>query len=180
MVDFVIETSMQFYGEKKDIDFIDIFPLKRSSDETGSFTELLRMSNGNFDVNAVECLNVKQINFSELAPLAIKAFHVHKTQTDLIYVPPSCKVKLVVADIRADMDQDNPRVEQIILGDCQSRLVKIPPGIAHGFQNLLDSPATIIYFVDINFVSDWADKNFQEYRIPYDIFGEEIWKEPTD
>ncbi len=180
MVDFIFDLNKQDYNENKDIDFIDIFPLKRSSDETGTFTELIRLSNGNFSTNAVECLNIKQVNFSELSPLAIKAFHVHKTQTDIIYVPPCCKVKLVVVDIRKDSNKDNPRIRQIILGDYQSRLIKIPPGIAHGFQNLLDVTATIVYFVDVNFISDCNDNNFQEYRMSHNIFGEDVWKEPTN
>ena len=77
MVDFIFDLNKQDYNENKDIDFIDIFPLKRSSDETGTFTELIRLSNGNFSTNAVECLNISKDSGESSAlivsPLIFKA-----------------------------------------------------------------------------------------------------------
>lgn len=182
MVDLVSDVHVQVYGESKDDSpsLVTFFDLNRFSDETGNFTELLRLVNGNFQTTATGCVNVKQINISELAPNSIKAFHVHKTQTDIIYIPPMSKIKLVVADARVDYKR---RIEKYILGDCRSRLVQIPPGIAHGFQNLLDSPGMILYFVDVNFTPNWQIPEFQEYRLPTDYFDDcdnSVWDIPTD
>lgn len=180
MVELNAHVLPQTYDVVCEEPLISFFDLKRFSDETGSFTEIMRLTRGHFNTanSSVTCFNVNQINFSEIAPQAIKAFHVHRTQTDLIYIPPFCKIKLVVGDVQVDCNYG--QFETYILGDCKSQLVKIPPGIAHGFQNLLNTSGLILYFVDVNFTPIVSDKSFQEYRLPSDYFGASIWDIPTD
>jgi dTDP-4-dehydrorhamnose 3,5-epimerase len=64
-------------------------------------------------------------------------------------------------------------VRRVVLGDGNSRLVRIPPGVAHGCRNLrAAAPSAIIYFVDVQFsVGDDCD----EGRLPWDHFGSGVW-----
>ena len=53
-------------------------------------------------------------------------------------------------DVRADSPSKNVQ-RRLVLGDGASRLVRIPPGVAHGVKNLGQSRGRIIYFVDTQF-----------------------------
>ncbi|MFT5152736.1 MAG: dTDP-4-dehydrorhamnose 3,5-epimerase, partial [Planctomycetota bacterium] len=116
---------------------------------------------------------VHQVNYSVMEPLAIKAFHLHKRQTDVWFVPPGDKILLVLGDVR-DGSPSKGLVKRHVLGDGNSCLVRIPPGVAHGCKNLRPAqPSQIIYFVNVQFsVGDECD----EGRIPWDFFGTEVWE----
>jgi len=112
---------------------------------------------------------------SVMLHLAIKAFHLHKRQTDVWYVPPSDKLLLVVADVRKGSPSEG-LVQRIVLGDGNSRLVRIPPGVAHGVKNLAATRGRIIYLVDTHFSPD--PDTSDEGRLPWDFAGIDVW-EPT-
>jgi dTDP-4-dehydrorhamnose 3,5-epimerase len=161
----------QDYGAKPRIEGLQSVELKRFNDDGGAMTELGRLEGG---VHAqLPGFTVRQVNYSVLEPQAIKAFHLHERQTDVWYVPPSDKLLLVVADVR----EGSPTaglVQRLILGDGNSRLVRIPPGVAHGCRNLSPSrPCAILYFVDVQF-STGADCD--EGRLPWDHFGAGVWE----
>jgi dTDP-4-dehydrorhamnose 3,5-epimerase len=63
---------------------------------------------------------------------------------------------------------------RFMLGDGASRLVRIPPGVAHGVRNLATSPGRIIYFVDVQFSLDPA--TCDEGRLPWDHAGADVWE----
>jgi dTDP-4-dehydrorhamnose 3,5-epimerase len=115
---------------------------------------------------------VRQINYSEMEPGAIKAFHVHRRQTDVWFVPPGDKMLLVLLDVRAG-SRSTDVTRRLILGDGASRLVAIPPGVAHGVKNLGPARGRIIYFVDTQFST--APDLCDEGRLPWDVAGPEIW-----
>ena len=77
---------------------MEIVELKRFNDDGGAMTELGRIDAGIH--KQLPGFQVRQINFSVLEPLAIKAFHLHERQTDVWFVPPSDKIILVLADVR--------------------------------------------------------------------------------
>ena len=162
--------GLQDYSPKPTIEGLEIIPLRRFNDDGGSMTELGRLDDGR--LQGVEGFVARQMNYSVMEPLAIKAFHLHKRQTDVWYVPPSDKMLLCVADARKGSPTEG-LVQRIVLGDGNSRLVRIPPGVAHGVKNLRPAtPSIIIYFVDVQFsVGDDCD----EGRLPWDHFGAEIW-----
>jgi len=62
---------------------------------------------------------------------------------------------------------------RLILGGGNSRLVRIPPGVAHGVRNLALGKGHIIYFVDVKFSPDPA--SCDEGRLPWDYAGPDIW-----
>jgi len=162
--------GVQDYSAKPMIAGVELVQLRRFNDDGGSMTELGRLKDG---VHAdLPGFTVRQVNYSVMEPLAIKAFHLHKRQTDVWFVPPSDKLLLVLGDVRAGSATEG-LVKRIVLGDGNSRLVRIPPGVAHGCRNLRPAaPSVIIYFVDVQF-STGADCD--EGRLPWDHFGAAVW-----
>jgi dTDP-4-dehydrorhamnose 3,5-epimerase len=163
--------SKQDYRPKRKIEGVEIVELKRFNDDGGSMTEL-----GRLDAGQHKQLNgfvVRQVNYSVLEPLAIKAFHLHDRQTDVWYVPPSDKLLLVLADVRKGSPTEGDLM-RMVLGDGNSRLVRIPPGVAHGCRNLRPTaPTAIVYFVDVQFS---VGEDCDEGRLPWNHFGEAIWE----
>lgn len=165
------EARIQDYSGQTEIAGVEIISLDRFNDETGSFTELMRLEDGNSEI--IPDFNLKQINFSKLDSEMIKAFHIHKQQTDIWFVPQDSKILLLLSDLREDSPTSD-NMMRIVLGDGKSRLVVIPAGIAHGCKNLLKEKSEIIYFVDNQF--DPAPDKCDEWRLPWNIFGEDVWE----
>jgi dTDP-4-dehydrorhamnose 3,5-epimerase len=163
----------QRYGEPPTIDGAEVVELRRFVDETGAMTELLRLDEGR--PRGVDGFALAQVNYSTLEPGAIKAFHLHLRQTDVWYVPPEDRVLLVMVDQRQGSPTSSNRV-RLVLGDGASRLVRIPPGVAHGCKNLASHPGRVLYFTDLHFSAD--PETSDEGRLPWDFFGAELWETP--
>ena len=161
---------LQAYGPAPTIDGVALVPLARHADDGGSLTELARLTDGHAE--ALAGFTVRQINFSELAPGTIKAFHLHVRQTDVWYVPPCDKLLLVLHDCRAGSPTEG-KTMRFVLGDGKDRLVRIPPGVAHGASNISQRTCRIIYLVDLHFSP--APAECDEGRLPWDHAGPEIW-----
>jgi dTDP-4-dehydrorhamnose 3,5-epimerase len=164
------EFQLQAYGPKPPIEGVEIVALVRHVDDGGSMTELARLDGGQSP--AVPGFTFRQINFSEVEPGAIKAFHLHARQTDVWYVPPSDRCLLVLVDVRAGSRTEGVS-QRLVLGAGASRLVRIPPGVAHGVRNLGTTTARLIYFVDQHFSADPA--TCDEGRLPWDYLGADVW-----
>ena len=163
--------ALQDYSPAPAIPGLEIKDLRRFNDEGGNFTELGRLTGAmHADFPGFE---VRQINYSEMEPGAIKAFHLHRHQTDVWYVPPSDKMLVVLLDLRAGSPTENAQ-RRLVLGDGASRLVRIPPGVAHGVRNLATTRGRIIYFVDTHFSPD--PEHSEEGRLPWDFAGADIWE----
>lgn len=163
--------GVQDYSPRPAIEGLEIVELRRFHDDGGAMTELGRLDAGMHQ--GVAGFEVRQVNFSVVEPGAIKAFHLHHRQTDVWFVPPSDKMLLVVGDVRSGSPTEGV-VQRIVLGDTTSRLVRIPPGVAHGCKNLRPaSPGTIVYFVDVQFS---VGEDCDEGRLPWDFFGAEVWE----
>lgn len=163
--------SYQDYGPQARIEGVEILDLVRFNDDGGSITELARLEGGMHEQLAD--FEVKQVNYSEVEPGAIKAYHMHHRQTDVWYVPPCDKFLLVLHDCRKGSPSEGATM-RTILGDGRSRLVRIPPGVAHGTRNIGRDVGRIIYFVDTHF-SPHPDE-CDEGRLPWDFLGAEIWE----
>ena len=165
--------ALQDYSAQAPIGGVEIVELKRFVDDGGTFVELGRLTAGAHA--ALRGFEVKQVNFSEIDPGVIKAFHLHRRQTDVWFVPPGDRMLLVLLDARAGSPTENA-VRRLVLGDGASRLVRIPPGVAHGVRNLATTRGRIIYFVDTHFSPD--PDTSDEGRLPWDFAGVDVW-EPT-
>jgi dTDP-4-dehydrorhamnose 3,5-epimerase len=161
---------IQSYGPSPSIEGVQVVELKRFADDGGSMTELARLTDG--QPQAFAGFTVRQVNYSEVEPGAIKAFHLHQRQTDIWYVPPSDRMLVVLLDVRAGSKTEGTRM-RLTLGAGGSRMVRIPPGVAHGGKNLSPEPGRIIYFTDVHFSSEPA--MCDEGRLPWDHAGPEIW-----
>ncbi len=162
--------SFQSYAPGPEIEGVEVVDLKRFVDDGGSFLELGRLSKGLH--TAFPGFEVRQINYSEMEPGAIKAFHVHRRQTDVWFVPPGDKMLLVLLDVRAE-SRSREVQRRLVLGDGACRLVRIPPGVAHGVKNLAPARGRIIYLVDVLFSA--APDECDEGRLPWDFAGPEVW-----
>ena len=163
--------ALQDYAAAPAIPGVEIVELRRFADDGGSFTELGRLTAGQH--GAFPGFEVRQVNYTEMDPGVIKAFHLHRRQTDVWYVPPEDKMLLVLLDMRAGSSAEGVS-RRLVLGEGTPRLVSIPPGVAHGVRNLAAARGRIIYFVDTHFSPDPEEGD--EGRLPWDFAGPEIWE----
>ena len=163
--------AKQDYHPRPRIEGVEVVELKRFNDDGGAMTELGRLNGGLHQ--QLPGFEVRQVNYSVLEPQAIKAFHLHERQTDVWFVPPTDKLLLVLGDVRKGSASEGV-VTRSVLGDGNSSLVRIPPGVAHGCRNLRpNAGCAIIYFVDVQFS---VDADCDEGRLPWDHFGEKVWE----
>ena len=165
--------ALQDYGRPPEIEGVALVDLKRFTDDGGSFMELTRLERG--AAAALPGFECRQVNYSEMDPGVIKAFHIHRRQTDVWFVPPDDKMLVVLLDVRARSKNPNAQ-RRLILGDGHARLLRIPPGVAHGVKNLAPSRGRIIYLVDCQFSPE--PDACDEGRVPWDFVGAAVW-EPT-
>jgi dTDP-4-dehydrorhamnose 3,5-epimerase len=163
--------ALQTYGPRPTIDGVTLTTLARHVDDGGSLTELVRLFDGRAE--ALAGFTVRQVNYSELAPGTIKAFHLHARQTDVWYVPPSDRMLVVLLDVRQGSTTEGARV-RLVLGDGTSRLLRIPPGVAHGVRNVGAAMGRVIYFTDLHFSTE--PSSCDEGRLPWDFAGRDVWK----
>ena len=165
--------SIQSYTPAPAIEGVEIIELRRHADDGGSLTELARLTDGR--TAAPSGFTLRQVNYSELEPGQIKAYHLHARQTDAWYVPPSDRVLVVLLDARQGSRTQGARM-RLMLGNGASRLLRIPPGVAHGVRNLATATGRIIYFTDLHFSPEPAACD--EGRLPWDFAGADVW-DPT-
>ncbi len=161
---------IQSYGPAPSIDGVEIVELTRHHDDGGSMTELARLVDGR--PQAFTGFALRQINYSEVEPGAIKAFHLHLRQTDIWFVPPGDRMLVVLLDVRQGSPTEGTKVP-IMLGNGASRMVRIPPGVAHGARNVGTAMGRIIYFTDVHFSAE--PTACDEGRLPWDYAGADIW-----
>jgi len=163
--------QVQSYGGAPRIDGVRIVELVRHADDGGAMTELARLTDGRAE--GLGDFTLRQVNYSEMAPGVIKAFHLHTRQTDVWFVPPSERMLVVLIDVRTGSPTDGVR-QRVVLGHGTSRLLVIPPGVAHGVRNLGETPGRILYFTDLHFSPEPAACD--EGRLPWDFAGEDVWE----
>ena len=163
--------QVQSYVPRPSIGGVQITELKRHHDDGGSMTELARLTEG--APAGLTGFTLRQINFSEIEPGAIKAFHLHTRQTDVWFVPPTDRVLLVLVDVRKGSPTEGVTM-RFMLGHGASRLVRIPPGVAHGARNIGQRTGRIIYMVDVQFSITAGECD--EGRLPWDYLGADVWE----
>ncbi|RKY47062.1 MAG: spore coat protein [Candidatus Neomarinimicrobiota bacterium] len=166
---------IQDYSKKEEIKGVKLIELVNHIDEGGCLIELMRLKDG--ESFAEPGFNLLQINYSEMEPEAIKAFHIHKRQTDIWFVPPSDRLLVVLADVRENSETEG-KLMRLTLGGGKPYLLVIPPGVAHGCKNLKNTTSRIIYFTNLHFSPDPGECD--EGRLPWHFFGEKIWESKKD
>ena len=105
---------------------------------------------------------VKQTTYTLTYPGVIKAFHWHRRQWDVWFVV-SGMAQVVLYDLR----EGSPTCGQTVvvyMGERRPLVLAIPPGVAHGYRVLGDTPAALFYHTTEHY--DPADPD--EERIAYD------------
>ncbi len=161
--------SVQSYEKTPVIDGVVMKELRTFVDDGGSFMELLRLSQG-ISEHFPE-FEVKQVNFSQVLPTVIKAFHLHLHQEDVWFIPPHERLLVVLTDQRKDSATQGVTM-RMVMGAGKAQLLYIPRGVAHGNANLWSNPASLVYFVNQQFNPTDPD----EGRLPWDFLGKEIWE----
>jgi len=96
--------------------------------------------------------NFSQLYVTTCLPKMIKGFHLHKKKTDHFCVVGG-KAKLVLIDNRPYSSTFKIKNE-FIIGDDNPMVIRVPPGVKHGFKNI---GKTVIYI--INYMNPPFDKN---------------------
>ncbi|MBU1167224.1 dTDP-4-dehydrorhamnose 3,5-epimerase family protein [Patescibacteria group bacterium] len=102
-----------------------------------------------------------QTTFTVAYKDTIKAFHWHKKQDDLWFMPTG-KAVIVLHDLREESPTKG-ETQEIIAGVDNYKLVVIPKGVAHGYKVLSDEPVLLFYHTTEPYNADNPD----EERVPY-------------
>jgi dTDP-4-dehydrorhamnose 3,5-epimerase len=133
---------------------VEIKELKSFPDERGFFREIVRTTDSFFGEG------FGQFSHSLMYPGVAKAWHIHKTQVDWWYVPVG-NLKLAMKDLRDDSPTKG-ELQEVFLGEnYPAKVVKIPPGVAHGCK-VLGGLTHLFYITSQVYNPD------EEGRIPHD------------
>ncbi len=136
------------------IDGVAFKELETHLDERGFFREIICVKDDFFEEG------FGQWSHSLMFAGVIKAWHIHKQQTDWWYVGTGV-LKVVLYDKRSESSTYRQTME-VMLGDGdQPSILKIPPGVAHGCK-CLSGPANLFYITSHTYDSE------DEGRIPHD------------
>ena len=120
----------------------------------GILMEVLRDSEGLLE-------KFGQTTFTITYKGTIKAFHWHKRQDDLWFMPTG-KAIVVLYDLREDSSTFG-ETEVIEAGKDNYKLIVIPKGVAHGYKVLSDEPVMLFYHT----TEEYNPDNLDEEKIPY-------------
>lgn len=163
------DLSTQNYARKPAIEDVRVIELRRFTEDGGSFAELLRVDGGR--PAGLENFEIKQINYSDMEPGAIKAWHLHFNQEDLWFVPPLGKLLVGLHDFRKSSPSNGVSM-RLVLGDGKAQALLIPRGVAHGAANLTSQRQILMYFVNQQFSAEAPD----EHRLDPFLLGREFWQ----
>jgi dTDP-4-dehydrorhamnose 3,5-epimerase len=159
--------STKSYVRPAPIEGVEVVPLQRFVDDRGLFMEVFRREATHAGSDRLPAffagVDLAQVNYSLVtAGDHIKGLHYHLGQADIWFCPPPFKLKVVLFDIRTQSPTSG-QTQVVILGDGKDALVKIPPGVAHGYKPLT-TPCGLFYLVTKCFDLDAPD----EHRVPWD------------
>jgi dTDP-4-dehydrorhamnose 3,5-epimerase len=127
--------------------------LTTHTDQRGFFREIIRTSDEFF------AEGFGQWSHSLMFAGVIKAWHIHRIQTDWWYVVNGV-LRVGLCDMRTESATYKSTMD-FLLGDFQlPRVVKIPPGVAHGCKTV-QAPVNLLY------VTSRVYNPQDELRIPY-------------
>jgi dTDP-4-dehydrorhamnose 3,5-epimerase len=165
--------TRQSYAPRPSIPGVVISEVAVSRSPDGLFAEIARIDERG-GIQGLEAFRPIQWNWSLLQPGAVKAWHVHMEQDDLFIVPPDSTLLVGLVDLRDDEAAGaTPTPQRLVLGAGRAHRLLIPRGVAHGLANLGTAPQAILYAVNRFFTTD-ADRT-DEWRLPWDHFGVDVW-----
>jgi dTDP-4-dehydrorhamnose 3,5-epimerase len=129
--------------------------LRQVADERGWLTEIMRSDWEVFQ-------KFGQVYLTAAYPQVVKAWHMHKKQTDNITCIKGM-MKLVLYDGR-EKSKTKGEINEFAIGERNLLMVQVPPGIWHGFKGLSEE-----YALMLNVPTELYNyKEPDEHRLPPD------------
>ena len=160
---------LQEYKPNKSIDGVRLIEFDFHADDGGDFHEIARFKEGS--LTSLKAFKLMQLNRSRFNPGLIKAFHLHMRQDEIWAVHPLDRLLVGLVDTRKGSQTESLQM-RIILGGGKCNTLYIPRGVAHGGMVLDQKPVDVIYLVNHLFSIDDPD----EWRLPWNILGDEFWQ----
>ena len=113
---------------------IDTKKLVKHVDGRGWLAEIFRQSDVNNTMNG-------QVTVTTAHPGIVKANHYHKKMNEW-YCVIQGKMHLVLKDMKTGEKKD------VILSEDDLKIIKISPGVAHGFKNVGDGMLFVLMYID--------------------------------
>ena len=144
------------------IDGVKVKKLKVNCDERGYLFEILRSDDDLFR-------DFGQAYLTAAYPGVVKAWHMHKKQTDSMCVL-SGRAKIVIYDARENSSTYG-EINEFFPGIDNRLLIQIPPLVYHGFKNIGHDEVLVLNCPDSAYNHDAPDELRLEptsNKIPYD------------
>jgi dTDP-4-dehydrorhamnose 3,5-epimerase len=125
------------------IEGVVVNPVSVWPDDRGYFLEVARLATGLTREFPAEST---QISAALSYPGTIKAFHFHKHQTDC-WLPVQGMFQVALVDLRPGSRTWGVR-NTLYAGVLRPWQILIPPGVAHGYKVIGNSPAMLVYLTD--------------------------------
>ena len=146
------------------IEDVKIQPFTLYPDDRGYFMEIHRLRQGlaaHFPVEST------QISAALSMPGTIKAFHLHRRQTDF-WVPAQGMFQVALVDLRQGSPTYGKR-NTMYAGELRTWQILIPPGVGHGYKVISREPAMLVYVTDQFYNPDDEGRvAYNDPRINYD------------
>jgi dTDP-4-dehydrorhamnose 3,5-epimerase len=133
-----------------------VVPYALWPDDRGYFLEVGRMgknSISNFPPQST------QISAAVSYPGTVKAFHIHRNQTDY-WSPMAGMFQVALVDLRPSSPTFGVR-NTLYVGVLRPWQILIPPGVGHGYKVIGEEPGVLVYLTDNVYNPD------DELRIAY-------------
>jgi dTDP-4-dehydrorhamnose 3,5-epimerase len=132
---------------------VQVRRLRAIPDERGYLIEMLRSDWEEFETFG-------QVYLTAVYPGVVKGWHYHKKQTDH-FICIHGMAKVVLYDGR-EGSPTHGEVNEFFMGELNPILLKIPPGVMHGFKGISQEMALIVNVPTELYNYDEPD----EYRLP--------------
>ena len=117
--------------------------------------------------NSSQVKNATQISAALSLPGTIKAFHIHRLQTDY-WSPASGMFQVALVDLRPDSPDFGKR-NTFYAGVLRPWRILIPPGVGHGYKVISHEPAMLVYVTNRTYnPADEGRIAYNEPGINYD------------
>ena len=122
---------------------VRVSPFAVWPDDRGYFAEIIRIGKG---MAADFPTYSTQISTALSYPGTIKAFHIHREQTDL-WAPVSGMFQVALVDLRLGSPTFGER-NTLYVGTLRPWQILIPPGVGHGYKVIGMQQAMLVYATD--------------------------------
>ena len=140
-----------------DVPGVQVLPITYRLDPRGRLAEIVRSDNPLFS-------GFGQLYLTSCNPGVVKAWHMHQTQTDLLFViSGSARIGL--------WDPESGIGDSVFAGEYNPCLVRIPSGIWHGFTPVGSGEIVVLNLPDklYNYANpDESRKPYDTPDIPFD------------